>query len=93
MEISMTAWLGWFQLVGLAIVAVICAVAVLSVVMSPPRWADRRQRSSSRCRVIRPSRQPWISHDSLFAQEYLSFCNGRDRCEAYPGSSRISWTV
>jgi len=47
----MTAWLGWFQLVGLASVAVICAVAVFSVVMRPPRWADRRRRSSSRCRV------------------------------------------
>jgi hypothetical protein len=42
MEASMTFWLGWLQIVGWAIVAVICAVAVLSVVMRPTRWADRK---------------------------------------------------
>ena len=41
----MIAWiasLGWLQTVGLAMVAVICAVAVMSVVMRPTRWADRK---------------------------------------------------
>jgi len=38
----MTSWLGWFQVVGLAIRAVISATAVLSIVMCPARWADRK---------------------------------------------------
>ncbi|MEI8016307.1 MAG: hypothetical protein WCH20_15905 [Nitrospira sp.] len=38
----MTSWLGWFQMVGLSIVAVISTVAVLSIAMRPARWADRK---------------------------------------------------
>ena len=37
----MTSWLGWFQMVGLSIVAVISAVAVFSIVMRPAQWDDR----------------------------------------------------
>lgn len=37
----MTSWSGWFRVLGLALVAVICVVLVLSVVMRPARWADR----------------------------------------------------
>jgi len=33
---------GFFLLVGLAMLAMICAVAALSTVMRPVRWADRR---------------------------------------------------
>ena len=33
---------GFFLLVGLAMLALICAVAALSTVMRPVRWADRR---------------------------------------------------
>jgi hypothetical protein len=32
----------FFLLVGLAMLAMICAVAALSTVMRPVRWADRR---------------------------------------------------
>jgi|GEM_PF-1440210 hypothetical protein len=38
----MTSWLGWLQMVGLAIGAVISALAVFSIVMRPARWADRK---------------------------------------------------
>jgi hypothetical protein len=38
----MTSWPGWFQMVGLTIVAVISAVALLSILMRPARWADRK---------------------------------------------------
>ena len=34
---------GFFLMVGLAILAFICAVAALSTVMRPARWADRKQ--------------------------------------------------
>ena len=33
---------GFFLLVGLAMLVMICAVAALSTVMRPVRWADRR---------------------------------------------------
>ncbi|MCX5721785.1 MAG: hypothetical protein NT179_07105 [Nitrospirae bacterium] len=33
---------GFFLMVGLAMLAFICAVAALSTVMHPPRWADRK---------------------------------------------------
>jgi hypothetical protein len=33
---------GFFLLIGLAMLAMICAVAALSTVMRPVRWADRR---------------------------------------------------
>ena len=33
---------GFFLLLGLAMLAMICAVAALSTVMRPVRWADRR---------------------------------------------------
>jgi len=33
---------GFFLLMGLAMLAMICAVAALSTVMRPVRWADRR---------------------------------------------------
>jgi hypothetical protein len=33
---------GFFLLVGFAMLALICAVAALSTVMRPVRWADRR---------------------------------------------------
>lgn len=33
---------GFFLLVGLAMLAFICAVAALSPVMRPVRWADRK---------------------------------------------------
>ena len=33
---------GFFLFVGLAMLAMICAVAALSTVMRPVRWADRR---------------------------------------------------
>lgn len=33
---------GFFLLVGLAMLAFICAVAALGTVMRPARWADRR---------------------------------------------------
>lgn len=33
---------GFFLLVGLVMLATICAVAALSTVMRPVRWADRR---------------------------------------------------
>ncbi|HKC93760.1 MAG TPA: hypothetical protein VKB81_07040 [Nitrospira sp.] len=33
---------GFFLLAGLAMLAMICAVAALSTVMRPVRWADRR---------------------------------------------------
>ncbi|HEU4683382.1 MAG TPA: hypothetical protein VFS39_02620 [Nitrospira sp.] len=33
---------GFFLLVGLAMLAMICAVAALGTVMRPARWADRR---------------------------------------------------
>ena len=38
----MTSWLDWFQMLGWAIVAVICAVVIFSVVMRPTRWAHRK---------------------------------------------------
>ena len=34
---------GFFLIVGLAMLAFICAVAALSTVMRPVRWADRKQ--------------------------------------------------
>jgi sorbitol-specific phosphotransferase system component IIBC len=33
---------GFFLMVGLAMLAFICAVAALSTVMRPGRWADRK---------------------------------------------------
>jgi hypothetical protein len=33
---------GFFLLMGLAMLAMICAVAALSTIMRPVRWADRR---------------------------------------------------
>jgi len=33
---------GFFLMVGFAMLAFICAVAALSTVMRPVRWADRR---------------------------------------------------
>jgi hypothetical protein len=33
---------GFFLMVGLAMLAFICAVAALSTVMRPARWADRK---------------------------------------------------
>ena len=33
---------GFFLLMGLAMLAMICAVAALSTVMRPVRWAERR---------------------------------------------------
>jgi sorbitol-specific phosphotransferase system component IIBC len=33
---------GFFLLVGLAMLAFICALAALSTVMRPVRWADRK---------------------------------------------------
>ena len=33
---------GFFLMVGLAMLAFICAVAALSTVMRPRRWADRK---------------------------------------------------
>lgn len=33
---------GFFLMVGFAMLALICAVAALSTVMRPVRWADRR---------------------------------------------------
>ena len=33
---------GFFLMVGLAILAFICAVAALSGIMRPARWADRK---------------------------------------------------
>ena len=33
---------GFFLMVGLAMLAFICAVAALSTVMCPARWADRK---------------------------------------------------
>lgn len=33
---------GFFLMVGLAILVLICAVAALSAVMRPARWADRK---------------------------------------------------
>lgn len=33
---------GFFLLVGLAMLAFICALAALSTVMRPARWADRK---------------------------------------------------
>ena len=33
---------GFFLMVGLAMLAFICAIAALSTVMRPVRWADRR---------------------------------------------------
>lgn len=33
---------GFFLMVGLAMLVFICAVAALSTVMHPPRWADRK---------------------------------------------------
>lgn len=33
---------GFYLLVGLAMLALICAVAALGTVMRPMRWADRR---------------------------------------------------
>jgi hypothetical protein len=34
---------GFFLMVGLAMLAFICAVAALSTVMRPARWADRKE--------------------------------------------------
>jgi hypothetical protein len=33
---------GLFLMVGLALLAIICAVAALSAIMRPARWADRK---------------------------------------------------
>lgn len=33
---------GFFLMVGLTMLAFICAIAALSTVMHPPRWADRK---------------------------------------------------